>query len=164
MERRELFSSLASKFRKQESVKNIIRPPYFKDENDFLEQCIDCEGLCVESCDEGIIKMGEDKTPFIDFSISGCTYCDDCAQACEPDVLTIEQKQNIPQNIEIDMLKCVSWHQVMCFSCKDPCLDDAIEFLGMFRPKINSNKCTNCGFCIKYCPADAITLKDLNNG
>jgi ferredoxin-type protein NapF len=45
----------------------------------------------------------------------------------------------------------------MCFSCKDPCLDDAIDFIAMFRPEINSN-CTSCGFCIKYCPVDAIEI------
>ncbi len=159
MERRELFGSLASRFKKQENTPNIIRPPYFEDENDFIENCVECDAMCVDACYEEIIKIGEDKTPFIDFSVSGCTYCDDCADACEPDVLQIEHKKNISQEIEIDMLKCVSWHQVMCFSCKDPCLDNAIEFLGMFRPKIDLDKCTSCGFCIKYCPAEAITLK-----
>ena len=50
----------------------------------------------------------------------------------------------------------------MCFSCKDPCLDDAIQFLGMFRPEIDENLCTSCGFCLKVCPTDAITLEVIN--
>lgn len=163
MERRELFSSLASRFSKeQETKKSLIRPPYFEKESDFLDKCVECEGFCVSSCEEKIIKIAEDKTPYIDFSVSGCTYCDECAKVCEYDVLKLENKKNIEQTIEIDMLRCVSWHDTMCFSCKDPCLDDAIDFLAMFRPSINSDKCTNCGFCIKYCPVDAIAIKETN--
>ena len=40
----------------------------------------------------------------------------------------------------------------MCFSCKDPCLDNAIDFKAMFMPEIN-DKCTSCGFCLSRCPA-----------
>lgn len=50
----------------------------------------------------------------------------------------------------------------MCFSCKDPCLDDAIEFLGMFRPEIVTDKCTSCGFCLRACPTSAIEIKALS--
>ncbi len=52
----------------------------------------------------------------------------------------------------------------MCFSCKDPCLDDAIEFIGMFRPEIIDDKCTSCGFCIKACPTQAIEIKIIDQG
>jgi len=38
-------------------------------------------------------------------------------------------------------------------------LDNAIEFLGLFKPSINDN-CTSCGFCISYCPTNAIILKE----
>lgn len=157
MKRRELFSSLASSIKKDEKQEKIIRPPYFEDESVFLTNCIECDGICSTVCEENIIIMQEDKTPKLDFTNSGCTYCDECANACPHDVLLLENKKNINAKIEIDVLKCLSWNQTMCFSCKDPCLDDAIEFIAMFRPEIQDN-CTSCGYCIKTCPVDAIKI------
>ncbi|MGA1939689.1 ferredoxin-type protein NapF [Arcobacter sp. YIC-310] len=158
MKRRELFSSLASSFTKKEKQEKIIRPPYYKDEEVFLTNCIECnDKKCSTVCEENIILILEDKTPAISFENSGCTYCDECANACEHGVLELENKKNIDVKIEIDILSCLSWNKTMCFSCKDPCLDEAIDFLAMFRPEINSN-CTSCGYCIKYCPADAIKI------
>ncbi len=166
MERRELFSSLASSFKKEEqeniSKKSQIRPPYFKEESDFHKECINCDGKCSNFCEEHIIIISEDKTPYLDFTNSGCTYCDECANACEYDVLTLDNKKNINTKVTIDIVKCLSWNQTMCFSCKDPCLDDAIEFLGMFRPEIISDKCTSCGFCEKMCPTQAIKIEVKN--
>ena len=163
MERRELFGSLTSSFLKKEESKtsNIIRPPYYKDESDFLKNCIECDGKCSNFCEEHIIKIAEDKTPYLDFTNSGCTYCDECANACEYEVLELEHKKNINAKVSIDILKCLSWNQTMCFSCKDPCLDDAIDFIGMFRPEINLQKCTSCGFCIKACPTYAIKIEPI---
>ena len=97
------------------------------------------------------------KTPFLDFSTGGCTFCDECAKACEYNVLNIEDVRNIEAQILINKSKCMSWEGVMCFSCKDPCLEDAIDFKAMFMPEINE-KCTSCGFCIGRCPADAIDI------
>ena len=160
MERRELFSSLASSFKKKDKQEIIIRPPYFDDESAFAKECVNCDGKCAAFCEEQIIVIGEDSTPRLDFNKGGCTYCDECADACEANVLKIESKKLIDVEIKIDMLKCMSWNNTMCFSCKDPCLDDAISFLAMFRPEIDQDKCTACGFCIKYCPADAIKIEN----
>ena len=157
MKRRELFSSLSSSFSKKEKQEKILRPSYFQDESIFFTNCIDCEGFCSTACEENIIFIQEDFTPKLDFSSNGCTYCDLCAIACPNEVLKLEYKKNIDAKIEIDVLSCLSWNQTMCFSCKDPCLDDAIDFLAMFRPSIN-DKCTSCGFCIKVCPTNAIKI------
>ena len=161
MERRELFSSLASPFKTKEKQEIIVRPPYFDDETIFLTKCIDCEGICSTVCEENIILMQEDRTPKLDFTLSGCTYCDECAIACPHEVLTIEDKKNIDVKIQIDTEKCLAWNQTMCFSCKDPCIDNAIDFAGMFNPEIN-DKCTSCGFCIKVCPTQAISILEGN--
>ena len=165
MKRRELFSSLASPFKKQEDkLETIIRPPYFKDEADFIKICITCEGKsCTTVCEENIIIIGDDGTPRLNFAESGCTYCDECAIACEDNVLKVEDKKHINLKFSIDPLKCMSWNQTMCFSCKDPCLSDAIKFLGMFRPEIVSDLCTSCGFCVKVCPTDAISMEMVDN-
>lgn len=157
MERRELFSSLASSFKQKEKQEKILRPPYFNDEAIFLTNCTACEGLCSTACEENIIFIQEDSTPKLDFTFGGCTYCDECAKVCPNDVLKVEYKKTINAKIEIDVLLCLAWNQTMCFSCKDPCLDDAINFLAMFRPSIN-DKCTSCGFCLKVCPTNAIKI------
>ena len=158
MKRRELFSSLASSFNnKNEKQEKVIRPPYYQNEELFLKECIKCEGLCANSCEVNIILIQDDKTPKLDFSNSGCTFCDECAKVCPSEVLKLEYKKNIDAKVEINVLECLSWNKTMCFSCKDPCLDDAIEFLGMFRPEIKDN-CTSCGFCLSRCPTDAIKI------
>ena len=157
MERRELFSSLASSFKKKEKQEIILRPPYFDDESIFLTNCIECDGICSTVCEENIIIIQDDKTPKLNFSINGCTYCDECANACPHEVLTLENKKNIQARIQIDPSECLAWNDTMCFSCKDPCFDDAIDFVGMFNPTINYN-CTSCGFCIKTCPTQAIKI------
>jgi len=167
MKRRELFSSLSSPFKnKEEKIESIIRPPYFKDESDFIKSCVTCEDKsCITVCEEDIIILLEDGTPSLNFANSGCTYCDECAIACKENILDIKYKKNINLKFSIDILKCMSWNQTMCFSCKDPCFDDAIKFLGMFRPEIDNNLCTACGFCVKVCPTDAISMQviEINN-
>jgi len=170
MQRRELFSFLSASIKdaareKPEQVL-VVRPPYFKEVVDgeidaFDIECQNCEGLCATSCQEHIIVIGEDKTPSLDFSKSGCTYCDDCATACTPNVLNIEDKKLINAAIVIDKTKCMSWEGVMCFSCKDPCLEDAIDFKAMFTPTIDASKCTACGFCMSRCPSYAIVVEEV---
>ena len=160
IQKRELFGSLVSSFKKggQES-KIDVRPPYFDDSKSFLENCTKCNGRCATICPESIIIIKDDKTPILDFDKSGCTYCDECAKACEFGVLKIEYKKNIKTKIMIDILKCLSWDKTMCFSCKEVCLEDAIVYLGLFRPEIDMDKCTSCGFCVSVCPTNAIKVK-----
>ena len=62
MQRRELFSSLASSFKKDEKQEIILRPPYFNDESIFLTNCIECDGICSTVCEENIIIIQDDKT------------------------------------------------------------------------------------------------------
>jgi ferredoxin-type protein NapF len=162
MERRELFSFLSSSIKGvTKDDKNIIfRPPYFEEESVFDKGCQECDGKCATLCQEQIIIIGEDKTPYLDFTNSGCTYCDECAIGCEYGVLALEYKKDIDVDVVIDTKSCMSWEGVMCFSCKDPCLEDAIEFKAMFMPTIDSSKCTSCGFCISRCPSYAIKVED----
>lgn len=160
MQRRELFSFLSSSLQQEkEEKKSYVRPPYYNDISAFDTECQKCDGKCATLCQEQIIIINNDKTPSLDFSKSGCTYCDACALACGFDVLDIKDKSTISTDVAINEKTCLSWSGVMCFSCKDPCLEDAIEFQAMFMPKINMLKCTACGFCISRCPTFAINLK-----
>ncbi len=160
MERRELFGSLASSLKGEKKPERLLRPPYFNDESLFQSECHKCEAKCGTVCEEDIIKFNKDETPYIEFGLNGCTYCDKCAIACEFEVLKVENKKYLDIIVTINKDKCVSWHHTMCFSCKDPCFDNAIDFAAMFMPKIN-DKCTNCGFCISRCPTEAIEIKVL---
>ena len=137
----------------------VIRPPYFENEDSFYKECIECSGDCATFCEENIIKIAKDKTPYIVFGLNGCTYCDECALACEYDVLKVENISHLNAIITINKDKCVSWHHTMCFSCKDPCLDKAIDFKAMFMPSINDN-CTACGECEKVCQGERVSEFD----
>ena len=165
MQRRELFSFLSSSLKGEEKKEKMVllRPPYYNNENEnaFDRECQNCDGLCATSCQEQIIIIGADKTPRLNLTQSGCTYCDDCATACVPGVLKLEDKKFINAGIRINESTCMSWQGIMCFSCKDPCLEDAIEFKAMFMPTIDQEKCTSCGFCISRCPSYAIDIKAL---
>lgn len=138
----------------------VVRPPYGLNESLFQSECVTCESkACVTSCDEEIIVIQEDGTPGLDFSRSGCTFCEDCASVCEPGVLSLENghtAEHLNATFRISTQGCVAHHGVICFSCKEPCIDDAILFNGMFNPVIDRDKCTGCGFCVGRCPTHAI--------
>ncbi len=159
IQKRELFGSLVSSFKKGGQERDlVVRPPYFSEEKSFSVNCIKCDGACSLACEEKIITIREDKSPSLDFSKGGCTYCDECAKVCEFGVLSLEYKRDIQAKVTINMLKCLSWDKTMCFSCKELCMEDAIVYLGLFRPEVDMEKCTNCGFCISVCPTEAIKL------
>ena len=158
MQRRDFFKNLTQSIHPSKQKTVVVRPPYFENEEDFVK-CVECAGLCADVCETKIIKIGEDKSPRLDFSSNGCTFCDECAKVCPEGVLALEYKDIIDVEVFIDPKRCMSWTKNICFSCKDPCLDNAIEFSGMFYPEIVSDRCTSCGFCIKYCPTEAIIIK-----
>jgi len=139
--------------------KSFIYPPYFEKKEDFLK-CIDCnEKACVNACEEKIIHI-ENEIPVIKFGINGCTFCDECANACKLDVLKVEnKKEKLNAEILINPSKCLAFNQTVCFSCQEICEENVIIFTkGMFNPIIEDN-CTSCGFCISVCPTDAIEVK-----
>ncbi|BDY13631.1 ferredoxin-type protein NapF [Hydrogenimonas cancrithermarum] len=162
--RRGVFASLSSAIKgKKERERPIVRPPYNNDANLFLKLCPECiEKPCAKVCEEDIIHIRDDGTPELSFQKRGCTFCDACLSACEANVLSDKTVNYIDAKVEIDVLKCIAWHQVMCSSCKDPCLEDAIVFLGLFRPEINMEKCTACSWCLSVCPTEAIEITSVN--
>ncbi|WP_458701260.1 4Fe-4S binding protein [Sulfurospirillum sp. 1307] len=156
--KREAFASLSKRFKKKESNK-ITRPPYNDDITLFDKYCPTCEDTpCVSICQEDIIKIYEDKTVYIDFKEGGCTFCEECAKACPNGVLNLENSESIEAKFSINVNSCLAWQNVVCSSCRDVCYDDAIEFFGLFRPIINLEKCTSCGFCYNVCPPYSIMI------
>jgi len=165
--RRDFFKSFAKPLApKQEEKILLLRPPYGKDESLFQNECPSCESkACVASCDEKIIVILEDGIPTLDFSKNGCTFCDECANVCELDVLSLENvetSERLNAMFRIKIEACVAHEGVICNSCKEPCIDDAILFNGMFNPVIDEDRCTGCGFCMARCPTMAIEYKVLD--
>jgi len=164
--RRDFFRSLgqtALGMKKEEDVPETIRPPYAISESLFQSQCPQCESkACAAACDEAIIVIDDKGTPVLDFSRSGCTFCDDCARACEAGVLDLEKgAERINARFVIAIEGCMAHHGTICFACKEPCLEDAILFNGLFNPVIDDEKCTGCGFCLGRCPTRAISASPL---
>ena len=151
MQRRELF-------RRSSPFSFYVYPPYYEDKSKFSE-CLECETKdCLLVCEEKIIHI-EKGLPIIKFGKNGCTFCDECANACQKDVLDIKhKKEKLNCEILINPKKCIAWNQTICFSCGDICEVRAINFRGMFNPIIDEDKCTSCGFCISVCPADSIEI------
>jgi ferredoxin-type protein NapF len=137
-----------------------VRPPYGSLESLFQSECPACESkACAAACEQEIIVIGADKTPILNFSKTGCTFCEDCAIVCEAGVLSLDNTKNaesLNARFRISTEACVAHHGVICFSCKEPCIEDAILFNGMFNPVIDDSLCTGCGYCLGRCPTKAI--------
>ena len=165
--RRDFFKSFAKPLNQTSKDVSplVVRPPYGLSESLFQSECPTCESkACVASCEEKIIFIGEDGTAQLSFASSGCTFCDACAKVCEQGVLSLEKSiytEKIAATFRINTQDCVAHNQVICFSCKEPCIDDAILFNGMFNPVIDMDLCTGCGFCISVCPVNAIECSPL---
>jgi len=165
--RRDFFKSFAKPLQQtSEEVSPLaVRPPYGLSESLFQSECPACESqACVASCEEKIIYIGEDGTAQLSFASSGCTFCEACALACEAGVLSLRESaytERIAATFQINIQGCVAHNRVICFSCKEPCIDDAILFNGLFNPVIDMQRCTGCGFCIAVCPVDAIECTPL---
>ena len=159
--RRAFFTSFMRPTKEESPL--LVRPPYSKSESLFQSECPGCESkACVASCDEKIIFIAKDNTPTLTFEYNGCTFCDACALACEANVLALEDGRNsswLNAIFKISLDACVAHHGVICHSCKEPCIDDAILFNGLFNPVIDDSKCTACGFCLSRCPTDAISYR-----
>ncbi len=161
--RRGIFTSLSSALRGEKKSREApVRPPYNDDPGLFSRLCPECEEKpCARVCEEDIIEICEEGTPKLLFQKRGCTFCDECLKACDKGVLSDASLPFIKASVEIDILKCMAWHGTICSSCKDPCLEDAIKFLALFRPEIEPERCTACGWCIPVCPVDAIKIQTL---
>jgi len=164
--RRDFFRSLnpvAAVQKKEGEAPPVVRPPYAISESLFQSQCPQCESkACAAACDEAIIVIARDGTPILNFSRSGCTFCEECARVCEAAVLSLEEGQErINARLLISPESCMAHHGTICFACKEPCMEDAILFNGMFNPVIDDERCTGCGFCLSRCPTRAISVQAL---
>ena len=143
--------------------KTYIRPPYSTGPNLFDQVCPECPGQCASICEEQIIEIAENGTPFLNFGKSGCTFCSACLDACEKGVLVAPEKKVITANIHLDFTTCLAWNSTLCQSCMNTCEVDAIFFAGLKNPNIRKDACTRCGMCIASCPVKSIEITPLSS-
>ncbi len=151
--KRSLFKTLSTLLKPKEI--KVIRPPY---NSNLFKECVECDGICKSVCEESIIEIDKFKIPFLNFKSNGCTFCKECANSCPKGILSLDNTEAINATVKIDLTLCLAWNNTMCFSCKDACHYNSIEFLGLFRPEIKDN-CVACGFCYSPCPVNAIEIK-----
>jgi len=138
-----------------------VRPPWAIQEHDFIETCNRC-GECVKQCPVNIIQLADGGFPEMNFSKSGCDFCEVCAAVCLPGA--IKQTQAEPFNtVAVINDECFTERGVICRSCGEVCEIQAIRFQlvvgGTTHVIMNTNACNGCGECVSICPAHAITIK-----
>lgn len=126
------------------------------------ENCANCSGFCANKCPQKIIKRHQANhqlkgQPYLDFSNNGCTFCNECNQACP------EQTDNksTPAHLgkaQLNQQQCYAWIGIICMSCVSACPDQLIKFSKTRKPSILLDTCSGCGTCIKVCPATAINI------
>lgn len=162
IKKRGAFASLSSLFnaQKKEVKSVVIRPPYHNTAKLFEDICLTCKDTpCARVCEEEIIAIDSNNSPYVVFTKSGCTFCEECARTCPHGVLHVDSPSTIKAHFSIDTRGCLAWNDTICNSCADVCDAKAITFLGMFRPLVEMEKCTGCGFCYGVCPTNAVTIK-----
>lgn len=138
-----------------------VRPPWALSENEFIETCTRC-GECVKQCPVNVIRLAEGSFPEMNFSTSGCDFCEVCAAVCMPGAIKLGQQAPF-DSMAIISNECFSERGVICRSCGEACEIQAIHFQqvvgGVTHVLMNTDNCNGCGECVSICPADAITIK-----
>jgi ferredoxin-type protein NapF len=158
-DRRQFFSSIFGlNANKGDNAEALFAPlPWFIESKIGL--CLDCKDKpCKRCCPENIVVLTADGTPRLDFSKRGCTFCGDCAEACQVKCFSKDEHKLITVNISLNILNCLAWNGTICRSCADVCDENAVKFLGLFHPEIDPSSCTSCGFCIGVCPSQVIKI------
>ncbi len=140
--------------------KVVIRPPWSKSEEQFVDLCNSCRA-CVDACPEKIISTGAGKFPVVDFTKGGCSFCEKCVESCKYNAFEVVSKRPWDLTAKIKD-NCLSKIGVVCQSCSEVCDHGAIEFSlqmgGIPGIDLNTENCNGCGDCISICPKDAIQI------
>jgi ferredoxin-type protein NapF len=98
----------------------------------------------------------------MNFSTSGCDFCEVCVAVCIPGALKLGQVAPF-DSIAVINNECFSERGVICRSCGEACEIQAIHFKqvvgGVTHVVMNTDSCNGCGECVSICPANAITIK-----
>lgn len=122
------------------SHKKLIRPPYSREERDFLSSCIRCTE-CIKACPSGILKPAGLEfglralwTPVMVPTEGACEKgCNACSQACPTDAILkypIENKYQYKSGTAVfENSRCISYTEnKFCSECIRACPTNAIEY------------------------------------
>lgn len=135
------------------------RPPWHQQ---VQEQCGRCEQECAASCPQDIIKLHPDThthagTPWLDFSVTGCTFCRECAEAC-PSIDDYKKDSPYIGDLLFATESCLTWNKVFCMSCLGKCDVSALTLDESRRLVLNNDLCNGCGMCVHTCPVSAMAI------
>lgn len=143
------------------STHQAVRPPWAISETAFIETCTRC-GECVKQCPVNVISLKDGNFPEMNYSSSGCDFCEVCVAVCQPGALQLSETTPF-DSIAIIGNECFSERGVICRSCAEVCEIQAIRFQqvvgGITHVLMNTEQCNGCGECVSICPADAITIQ-----
>ena len=143
----------------------LIRPPGSVGEDEFLARCIRCD-RCRSVCHLNVISVagfsdGLIHTPFLDFHLGHCDFCQDCARVCPTHAIEMFDPKTVKVGVAELTERCIALRTGACRLCYDECEYKAITLDARNRPVIHADKCNGCGLCVKVCPANVLqSFKD----
>lgn len=140
---------------------SVLRPPWARDEPQFLENCSQC-GDCFQACETEIIVRDAAGFPQVDFRLGECTFCRACAEACEEDAFRDPERDHPWRHVAVIGPACLGPQGVYCRSCGESCEAGAIHFSfnaqRVPEPTVDSEACNGCGACVSVCPTQAVAI------
>ena len=140
------------------SIVPPLRPPGAIAESLFTDKCTGC-GDCVKACPQGIVFRGSAGYPEVDLNKAECTFCEQCIDSCQEDALQHAVQPPWRWHLRLQD-NCLARQQVVCQTCGDVCVAEAIRFRPQLRsvatPQIDKDACTGCGACVAACPENAL--------
>lgn len=140
-----------------------MRPPWAREEHDFISSCTRCD-ICIDACPTAILVRADGGFPAVDFSLGECTFCGECVTRCAPRALLRRAEGEAPWALKASIGQaCLAEAGVECRVCGESCPTGAIRFRprigGVALPQLDADTCTGCGACFASCPTRAIVVR-----